>query len=259
MQLLAATLFVLATAGGVHAFLDAFMHQGHGGADDDVAGGFLDDGKRLENRHAAADQGAQRARESGDGHLADDRAEDRHVELELVKYPPPKTGADERHKAGHKHGDANGGDDEVVGDGVADGEDELGEAGKILARHHVLEDVLELRHHPNHQHGENDHGHREHRDRIEHGGDDLALNLLGFLHELGEPGENDFEHTAQFVCLDHVYEKAVEHLRMLRQRFGEGAASFDAGAEFVDDLFEGRMPFLLFQDAQAAEQGQAGV
>jgi hypothetical protein len=71
------------------AFLDAFMDGGDGVADDDVAGGFLDDGQGLQNGHAAADQRAQSAGEAGDGHFADDRAEHRHDQFEFVPEPRP--------------------------------------------------------------------------------------------------------------------------------------------------------------------------
>ena len=70
------------------AFFDAFMDGVNGVADDDVAGGFFDDGQRLQNRHAAADQSAERAGEAGDGDFADDRAEHGHFKFELVKDAP---------------------------------------------------------------------------------------------------------------------------------------------------------------------------
>ena len=62
---------------------------------------------------------------------------------------------------------------------------------------------------------------------IEHGGDHLALDLLGLFHELGQPGQHDFQHAAQFAGFDHVDEQAIENLGMLGQAFGEGAAAFD--------------------------------
>ena len=74
---------------------------------------------------------------------------------------------------------------------------------------------------------------------IEHGGDDLALDLLGLLHELGQAVEHDFEHAAQLAGLDHVDEQAVEDLGMLGQAFGEGAAAFDGQGQLADDVLEG--------------------
>src|SRR5580692_4523220 len=50
------------------AFLDAFVDFDDGVADDDVAGGLLHNGERLQNGDTAADERAERARETGDGH-----------------------------------------------------------------------------------------------------------------------------------------------------------------------------------------------
>ncbi len=70
-------------------------------------------------------------------------------------------------------------------------------------------------------------GDDHHRDGIKHGRDDLAFDLLGLFHELGQAVQHDFEHAAQFARLDHVDEQAVEDFGMLGQRLGEGAAAFD--------------------------------
>ena len=61
------------------AFLDAFMDFDDGVADNDIAGGFLDDCQSLQNGNAAADERAERARKTRDGHLADDRSERGHL------------------------------------------------------------------------------------------------------------------------------------------------------------------------------------
>src|ERR1035441_7839467 len=77
------------------AFLDAFMDIGNGLGDNDVAGGFLDDGQSLKNGHAAADQGAQGAGETGNGDFADDRSHDRDFQLELVEKAAAGLGVDD--------------------------------------------------------------------------------------------------------------------------------------------------------------------
>ena len=59
----------------------------------------------------------------------------------------------------------------------------------------------------------------QNRDGVEHGGDDLALDLLGFFHELRKAVQDDFQHTAQLAGLHHVHVEAVEHFRVLRQAF----------------------------------------
>ena len=117
------------------AFLDAFMHVGDGLGDDDVAGSFLDDGQGLQNGHAAADQGAQGAGETGNGDFADDRAEHRDdFSLNLSKTRRPslvrmKTLKDDDKRKNAEHGAAN-----VVLDGLADAEDKRGEARATLCR-----------------------------------------------------------------------------------------------------------------------------
>src|SRR5271154_7149590 len=66
------------------AFLDAFVDFDNGVADDDIAGGFLHNRKRLQNGDAAADERAERSRETRDGDFADDRAERGHLEFEFI-------------------------------------------------------------------------------------------------------------------------------------------------------------------------------
>src|ERR1035438_1652402 len=77
------------------ALFDAFVNGADGVADDDVAGGLFDDGEGLQDGDAAADQRAQGAGKPGDGDLADDGTDDRHLELELVKGAAANLGADE--------------------------------------------------------------------------------------------------------------------------------------------------------------------
>ena len=217
------------------ALLDALVDGADGVADDDVAGGFLDDGQGLEDGHAAADQGAEGAGEAGDGDLADDGPDDGHLELELVPDVAAELGADEEHEEDDEHGDADDGIDEVVLDRVADGQHEAGEGGQWAAFQHAGEHLLELGNDIDHQDGQDAGGHDQHGDRVEHGGDDLALDLLGLLHELGEAVQHDFQHAAQLAGLDHVDEEPVEDLGMLGQALGEGAAAFDGHGQLADD------------------------
>jgi hypothetical protein len=55
----------------------------------DVAAGFLGDVDGVEDRHAGADERAERSREAGDGGLAEDRAEDGDLELDHVDEVAP--------------------------------------------------------------------------------------------------------------------------------------------------------------------------
>ena len=115
----------------------------------------------------------------------------------------------------------------MVCDGIADAQHKSGEAGQLRAGQHVLEDVFEPRHDPDHQNGQDDDGHHQHCDGIEHGRDDLALDFLRFFHEVRQAGQNDFQHAAQFAGLDHVHVEAVENFGMLGETFRKRAASFN--------------------------------
>ena len=132
-------------------------------------------------------------------------------------------------------------------------------AGNCGALGQAGEDFLELGNDHDHQDEHDGGGDDEHGHGIEHGGDDLALDLLGLFHEFGQADEDDFEHAAQFAGLDHVDEEAVEDLGMLGQGLGEGAAAFDGEGQFADDVLEGGVLLLFFQHAQAAQQRQAGI
>src|SRR5262245_64925032 len=98
------------------------MDGADGGTDDDVAGGFLDDGQGLKNGDAAADQGAESAGESGNGDLADDGPEHGHVELELVKDASSAPGANDEEEEDDEGDESHHRPEEVMRDGVADGQ-----------------------------------------------------------------------------------------------------------------------------------------
>ena len=46
---------------------------------------------------------------------------------------------------------------------------------------------------------------------------------------------------------------------MLRQRLGKSAAPFNRQGQFADDGFEGAVALLFFENAQPAQEGQAGI
>jgi len=109
------------------------MDHAHGVADDDVAGGFLDDGQGLQNRHTAADERAQSAGEARDGHFAHDGAEDRDDEFKLSQSLRPNFKADEDIENDDNRKNFQQGPHDMVFDGGADVEDETGEAGQLSA------------------------------------------------------------------------------------------------------------------------------
>ena len=91
------------------ALFDTLVDGVDGVGDDDVAGGFFDDGQGLEDGDAAADEGAEGAGKAGDGDLADDGPDRGHLELELVPGMAAELGADEKHEDDHEHGYAGDG------------------------------------------------------------------------------------------------------------------------------------------------------
>ena len=64
----------------------------HRVVDDPVAGGLGGDLEAVEDRHAGADQGAERPGEAGDGRLPEQVAQHRGVEQHLVDLLPPVGG-----------------------------------------------------------------------------------------------------------------------------------------------------------------------
>src|SRR5271169_406186 len=68
------------------AFADGVVNFGESAGIDFVTAGFLGDVDRIKNRHAGADESAERSREAGDGQLADDAAHDRDAQLDRVQY-----------------------------------------------------------------------------------------------------------------------------------------------------------------------------
>jgi hypothetical protein len=117
----------------------------------------------------------------------------------------------------------------------------------------AFKDLTKRWHHLDHQDDHDCRGDHQNRHRVKHCGDNLAFDLLSFLHELGQTLEYDFEHAAQFAGLDHVHVQAVENLRVLRETFGKSAATFDGQGQVADDSFQRGMLLLLFQHAQSAQ------
>ena len=73
------------------AFLHAVVHLRDGVGDDGIARGFARDVERLQNRNAAGDQRAERARKSRDRGLAKEIAEERHAQFDPIderRVPP---------------------------------------------------------------------------------------------------------------------------------------------------------------------------
>src|SRR6185503_3662471 len=118
------------------ALLDTFVNGADGVADDDVARRFFYDGQSLQNRDAAADQRPESPRKSGNGHLADNGSDDRHLEFEFVEKTPSELCPDKDEKEYHEHSDDPTRDCDVILDSTTDSQDEPGERGQLSAFHH---------------------------------------------------------------------------------------------------------------------------
>src|ERR1700733_14498856 len=113
----------------------------------------------------------------------------------------------------------------MILDYVADTHDKISEPGQLHV--HAGEDFLEFRDDENHEEDQDTDGHDHDGGGIEHGGLDLAFDLLRFFGKFGEALQDDFQHAAELTGFDHVDKKTVENFWMLGQRLGKGAAAFD--------------------------------
>src|SRR3954451_652689 len=140
---------------------------------------------------------------------------------------PTELGADEEHENDDQNCNTGRGVNDMVFDHFADTEHKPGKSRQLGTVQHAFEHRLEGGYHFDHQNDKNRGGHDEDRDRIEHGGDYFAFDLLRLFHELGETVQHDFKHTAEFARFHHVDKQPIEHLGMLRQGFRKCAAAFD--------------------------------
>ena len=87
----------------------------------------------------------------------------------------------------------------------------------------------------------------------------LPVIVWAFFRKFSETLQDDFENTAEFACLDHVDEEAIENIGLLRQGFGKCAASFNRKRQFAKNNFESAIAFLFFENAQSAQKRKTGV
>ena len=117
---------------------------------------------------------------------------------------------------------------------VAHANDEEGDGRQRFVAEHVVKDRFEFRHDKNQQEGHDRDRHRHHDDGINHGSDNLVLDLLRLLLEFREPAKHELEHAADLACFHHVDIKVIKDKRMLRQAFRKRAATLHSVGEFVD-------------------------
>src|SRR6266851_3192864 len=118
---------------------DAFMDFVDGIADDDIAGGFFDNGQGLQDGHAAADQGAEGTGESGNGDFADYGADGGHLELKFVPGVAAEFCALEQRKENEENGDTCGSIEDVLLDHLADAHHQTGKGRELGPFQHAFE------------------------------------------------------------------------------------------------------------------------
>src|SRR5437867_1998095 len=230
----------------------------HDGAlDDSVAGRASRDEEPLEDGNAGRDERAQRPGEPGDRDLADQHAEDRHLEQEGVDHVAALVGVvvalDPVDDAG-AHADHQ---QDVALRELRDEHDDLGRQRELRAQ--ALEHLGERRDDEDHHEHDDQQRHADDRDRVDHRSLDLALQLGGLLDVAGQALEDDVEHTARLTDLEHVGEEVVEDLRVLPERLGKGGAALDLAGDLAGDVAEGLRVALLGQDREALRERQASV
>src|SRR5436309_807676 len=202
--------------------------------------------QRLHNGDATADQRAQRARESRDDHLADQRPEDRYPQLKLVKPEPARRRVDIHSEP------VQGQQDEPKEDIPIAGE-QLGTEDQDACRqrqHQVqtFEEPDELRQDEEHQ--EEDHTKGEGHDgrRIGDGGANFLAQRQVLFKERRHAVEHVVEHATHLAGAHHVDHERVECLRVLAERVGERHALLDFLANLADNLAEFLALRLLLED-----------
>ncbi len=88
---------------------------------------------------------------------------------------------------------------------------------------------------------------------------DASTEPLALLHEVGEPLEDDVEHAADLTGRDHLRVEAVEGLRMLGHRVGEGGTGFDVLGDVAEDRLQLARSLLRLEDLHRPEQRETRV
>jgi hypothetical protein len=101
--------------------------------------------------------------------------------------------------------------------------------------------------------------HDDDDDRVGHRALDLALQLLGLLHVLGEPVEDRVENAADLAGGDEVLEQLVERVGEALERVGEGRARLHRVLDGGELLPEGGVGRLLALDLETLHERQPRV
>ena len=230
--------------------LDGFFHDG-------IADGLRNDLQHFQNRHAAADQGRERAGETREANFMGDGAEDGELDALAI----PKFTAGLGFYVGQPRPDSAAGEEDehkqVMFHDIADADEKLRGAGQLGAEAAI--DVLE---------GGNDAHEQEDGDDNGHDGDDGRIHQRGFnfftqafrVFEIGcEPRENFREQAAFFAGRDHCDIQAVEGFRMAGECLGKTFSALDASGDIANDIAHDFVGCLVAQRLERLDDGDAGV
>src|SRR6185437_7643371 len=140
--------------------------------------------------------------------LFDDLTEDRHLQQERVPADSPVAEFADQLDGQHEADRYDRNQVPIVDRGVTHVHQQHGHGRQLQTE--AVEDLDELGHDLVHDEDQDAHGHGDHDHRVDERAFDLALQGLGFLLELGQAAENDFQGTAGLASLDHVHIQPVE-------------------------------------------------
>jgi hypothetical protein len=132
----------------------------------------------------------------------------------------------------------------VITQKVAGGQKRLRHRGQL--RVHVLEQLLEFRHHHDHQQHDREHRNHQQDERVNHRVDDTFAQLLLRIEVSGQVIDRDFEVAGNLAGLDQAQVQPAEQVVESAQRFRQAAALANIA------------PHLLQQFARAAVGAGSG-
>ena len=98
--------------------------------------------------------------------------------------------------------------------GITQGEDKSRKNGQWRALEQSIENPLKARHHKSHQHSHDSSSHDNDRARIKHCRLELAPELVGFLHEIGQAAQGDFQGASNLSGSHQVQIEGIENARV---------------------------------------------
>src|SRR5581483_9748294 len=239
------------------AFFNGLAHLHERALEHGVAGCARGDGETFQDGHAGGDQSAERAAEARDRDLAQQHADNRKVEQELVEVVAAfgmlgdlLDGNDQRDQAGDEH-------PREAAHEVAGAHDDAGgqrkvntQAGEQLRKRG--DDELQ-------QAADDQHGDADDRHGIDERRLDGRFQLDGFFDVGRKALENRVQNTAGLARLDHVGGEVVEDLGIATHGVGEGGAALDRGPHAVQGALERLALLVGAKDFKTLHQRQSGV